>query len=135
MNENTTTTKRVTKAQRFEDIKAILNGDAVVYGTTVEDAISVIDHELELLAKKNSSDSKKSTELQEKNAVLCDLIVEHLAGLPEDSEGMTCGELNKAIPELYDFNNQKIAYLVRMLSEAGRVTKREVKGKMRVRLA
>lgn len=133
MNENTT--KRITKAQRFEDIKAILSGEAVAYGTTTEDAVTFINHELELLAKKNSSDSKKQTDKQNENAVYCELIVEHLAGLPENSDGLTCGELNKAIPELYDFNNQKIAYLVRSLAEAGRVVKKEVKGKMRVRLA
>ena len=47
--------KKVTKAQRFEDIKALLTGEDVVYGTDVDTALAVIDHELELLAKKNSS--------------------------------------------------------------------------------
>ena len=62
---------RITKAQRFEDIKALLTGGEVKHGTTMEIAMTVIDHELELLRKKNSSGGdKKLTPTQQENESL-----------------------------------------------------------------
>lgn len=120
---------RVTKAQRFEDIKALLNGEPVTYGTTTEIAIGVLDHELELLAKKNSGGDKKMTPTQQENEGYKEQIMEFLAGLPEDSKGVTCTEILKGVPSLSDFSNQKVSALVRQLKLAGRVTSQEVKGK------
>ena len=39
-------TIRVTKAQRFEDILALIHGETVKYGTTIEDAEQFIAHEV-----------------------------------------------------------------------------------------
>ena len=47
-------TPRITKAMRFEDIKALLNGQPVSYGTSIEDAVNFIDYEMNLLTKKLS---------------------------------------------------------------------------------
>lgn len=127
---------RITKAQRFEDIKALLNGDPVTYGTTPETAVIVIDHELELLAKKNSgSGDKKLTQTQQENEALKEQIMEFLAGLPEDTDGVTCTEILKSVPALADFSNQKVAALVRQLKMAGRVVATEKKGKSLFRMA
>lgn len=120
---------RITKAQRFEDIKALLNGETPTYGTTLEIAMEVLDHELELLAKKNSSGTgdKKLTETQQKNEEHKQRILEYLAGLPEDCEGVTCTEILKAIPELSEYQVQKVSALLSRLKLAGRVN--SVKGK------
>lgn len=127
---------RITKAQRFEDIKALLNGDPVTYGTTPEIAVTVIDHELELLAKKNSgSGDKKLTQTQQENEALKEQILEFLAGLPEDTDGVTCTEILKSVPALADFSNQKVAALVRQLKMADRVVATEKKGKSLFRMA
>ncbi len=127
---------RITKAQRFEDIKALLNGDPVTYGTTPEIAVTVIDHELELLAKKNSgSGDKKLTQTQQENEALKEQIMEFLAGLPEDTDGVTCTEILKSVPALADFSNQKVAALVRQLKMADRVVATEKKGKSLFRMA
>lgn len=127
---------RITKAQRFEDIKALLNGDPVTYGTTPGIAVTVIDHELELLAKKNSgSGDKKLTQAQQENEALKEQIMEFLAGLPEDTDGVTCTEILKSIPALADFSNQKVAALVRQLKMADRVVATEKKGKSLFRMA
>lgn len=127
---------RITKAQRFEDIKALLNGDPVTYGTTPEIAVAVIDHELELLAKKNSgSGDKKLTQTQQENEALKEQIMEFLAGLPEDTDGVTCTEILKSVPALADFSNQKVAALVRQLKMADRVVATEKKGKSLFRMA
>lgn len=127
---------RITKAQRFEDIKALLNGDPVTYGTTPEIAVTVIGHELELLAKKNSgSGDKKLTQTQQENEALKEQIMEFLAGLPEDTNGVTCTEILKSVPALADFSNQKVAALVRQLKMANRVVATEKKGKSLFRMA
>ena len=119
---------RITKAQRFEDIKALLNGETTTYGTTLEIAMEVLDHELELLAKKNSgTGDKKLTETQQKNEEHKQRILEYLAGLPEDYEGVTCTEILKAIPELSEYQVQKVSALLSRLKLAGRVN--SVKGK------
>ena len=126
---------RITKSQRFEDIIAMLNGDTVKYGTDVATATEVLNHEIGLLARKNSSDSKKQTAAQKENEGFKTLILEFLATLPDDSKGVTCTEIMKSVPEFADFNNQKISALVRQLKLADRVVSEEVKGKSLFRLA
>ena len=127
---------KVTKTQRFEDIRAMLDGTepAIVdgeYRTTTEDAIAFINHEIELLSRKNSAE-RKETDTQRANAKYRNLIVEYLA-VAESAK--TCTEIAKGISELSDFNNQKVASLMRQLVEAGRVTKATVKGKSLFSLA
>lgn len=127
---------RITKAQRFEDIKALLTDGEVKYGTTIEVAITVIDHELELLRKKNSSSGdKKLTPTQQENENFKEQIMEYLAGLDADTDGVTCTEISKAIPDLTAYSNQKVAALVRQLKLDGRVVCTEKKGKSLFKMA
>lgn len=127
---------RITKAMRFEDIKALLNGTPVNYGTTVEDAMTFIDHELGLLARKNSGEDRKQTKTQQENEGYKVLILEYLAALPEDKpNGVTCTEIIKGVPEFDGFTTQKISPLVRQLMLADKVVKTEVKGKALFSLA
>ena len=125
---------RITKAMRFEDIKALLNGETVTYGTTVEQAVEFIDKEMGLLARKNSGD-KKSTKTQQENEKYKVLICEFLANKPEEKKGYTCTEVIKLVPELNEFSTQKIAPLMRQLENAGKVAREEVKGKTLFHLA
>lgn len=125
---------RITKAMRFEDIKALLNGETVTYGTTVEQAVEFIDKEMGLLARKNSSD-KKPTKTQQENEKYKVLICDFLANKPEEKKGYTCTEVIKLVPELNEFNTQKIAPLMRQLENAGKVAREEVKGKTLFHLA
>lgn len=124
-------TMRITKAMRFEDIKALLNGEEVTYGTSIEDAVNFIDHEVNLLSRKNSGEAKKPTKAQEENEGYKALILEFLVG----SDGVTCTDILKGIPAFSDFSNQKISALMRQLRLAGKVTVEEVKGKSLFRLA
>lgn len=126
---------RITKAMRFEDIKALLNGDSVTYGTTIEEAMDFIDNEVRLLAKKNSGENKKQTKTQQENEGYKALILEFLATLPDDKAGVTCTEIIKGVAEFDGFSTQKISPLVRQLMAADKVTKTEVKGKALFRLA
>lgn len=125
---------RITKTMRFEDIKAMLNGQPVTYGTTIEQAVEFIDKELDLLARKNSGD-KKPTKTQQENEGYKVLILEFLATLPDTSDGVTCTEIIKGVAEFEGFSTQKISPLVRQLMAADKVIKIEVKGKALFRLA
>lgn len=123
---------RITKAQRFEDIRAMLNGEDVVNGSTVADLLEFVDKEMGLLAKKNAAKSDKMTEAQKANDEYRSLILDFLAG---QSEGVTCTEIAKGVPALSEFNNQKISALMRSMTydaeknPSGQVDKAIVKGK------
>lgn len=125
---------RITKAQRFSDIKAILTGTDVQYTTTLEDAIAFIDRELELLAKKNSkTESGKSAAEQAQLEQDKGDILNYLETLDPESKGVTCTDILKVIPR---FNsNQKVSYLVRQLKAENRVVSQSYKGKTLISLA
>ena len=125
MSTATTTTKRITKAQRFADIKALLSGETPANGTTIEDAMAFIDKELDLLARKNTSD-KAPTKTQQENEVHMERILQFLSTCVNP---VTCTEIQKSVPEFMDFNNQKIAALMRKLTEAHKVDKTMNKGR------
>ena len=118
-------TVRITKTQRYEDLMNLLHGNSAPHGTTLEEADAFIAHEVELLVKKNGAD-RKETDTQKANEKYRGLILEFLS--MQDS-GKTCTEIAKGIPDLADFNNQKVAALMRQLVEGGRVVKSTVKGK------
>ena len=118
------TVKRITKAQKFEDVISLLSGENAKFIDT-DGAIEFIRNEMALLAKKNTSD-RKPTATQEANVKYRNLILEFLS--MQDS-GKTCTEIAKGVDELSEFNNQKIAALMRQLVEAGKVSKATVKGK------
>lgn len=104
-------TKKMTKREMYEQIKAN-------YALT-EAEIAFIDHELELLAKKNASTGeRKPTATQKANEGIKETIVGVLA---DNGEQMTVTEIAKAIDG--DYTNQKISALVRQLIADGRVEK------------
>ena len=119
------TVKRITKAQKFEDVIALLNGNPTKF-IDKDGAVEFIRNEMALLAKKNASDSRKPTATQEANEKYKALILEFLS---RQESGKTCTEIAKSVPELFDFNNQKIAALMRQLVESTMVNKTTVKGK------
>lgn len=121
--KNTNTTKKVTKAQRNEDIIAMLRGEKVKYGTTIEDAVAHLTHENDLLAKKNNSDNKKPTKVQAENAKLKDAIIAYLSTV---DKGVTATDVMNACNLS---SNQKAAALLRALVDAGEVSKTVEKGK------
>ena len=129
----TSNTVRVTKAQRFSDIKALLSGNSTKHGTDVQTALDFIDHEVDLLTKKNASVDKKKAAEQAANDGYKALIVDFLAGI--EGDGMTCTDIGKAIPELSDFNTSKMSSLCNSLFKDGSLTKGTKKGKTLFKLA
>lgn len=94
--------KKMTKREMFEMIKANHNLSA--------DEIAFIDHELELLAKKNSAE-KKPTAVQVANeSIKADI----LNGM-EIGKKYTITDLMKEIPACAELSNQRVSALVRQL--------------------
>ena len=108
--------KKMTKREMFEQIKAN-------YSLTQAE-IDFIDHELELLAKKNSGE-KKPTATQTANVGIKSAI---LAGM-EVGKKYTITDLMKSIPEIADLSNQRVSALVRQLIDSGEVERTEEKRK------
>ena len=114
--------KKMTKREYFT---AILEK----YPLTADEK-AFVEHELELLAKKNASD-KKPTAQQTANEGIKTAIL----------EGMTSGrfytvtEIQKEILKGEELSNQKVSALIRQLKDAGLVVKTEDKRKSYFSLA
>ena len=96
------TNKKITKRDRFN---ALLSIPAV---QADPDMVAFIEHELELLAKKNSAD-KKPTAQQVANAGVADAIYDGM----EDGVMYSITDLIKTIPECADLTNQRVSAIVR----------------------
>lgn len=117
---------RITKKNRFEDVIALVQGQEPTFGTTVEDAVDFLAHEIELLSRKSNSGERKMTDAQKQNMEYKEMIVEFLASAGED--GATCDTVRKSIPALYDYTPQKVSSLLTSLKNDGRVSVKKVKG-------
>ena len=111
--------KKITKRESFIEIKGILEE------LGKERLVKVMEHELELLAKKNSAE-KKPTAVQVANEGIKSVIFETLV---ENGKMMTISEMQKANAELGEMSNQRISALVRQLKEDGKVERIEDKRK------
>ena len=98
--------KKMTKREKFEMLMAI---DEVKSNPVLSEFIT---HELELLAKKNTSE-KKPTAVQVANEVLKNAIV---AGMNPDRL-YTVTELIKEIPECNGLSTSKVSALVNRMPE------------------
>ena len=112
-------TKKMTKKDYFNMLKAI---PEVAQN---EILMNFIDHEIELLEKKNSSE-KKPTATQKANEGLKVVILEVLKA---HKDPMTITEIQKADVELGEMSNQRVSALVRQLKDEGLVERIEDKKK------
>ena len=112
------TTKKITKRDRFNALLAI----AAVQADP--DMVAFIEHELDLLAKKNSAD-KKPTAQQTANEAIKSAILEAM----EADRLYTITELQKSIPECAELSNQRVSSLMRQLKDSGMVIRTEDKRK------
>ena len=119
----TTTTKKITKRDYFNALYTHFQETGRDCGTISADSMmDFIEHELELLSKKNSAE-KKPTAQQAENEAIKEIILENL------TSRMTISEMQKSIPDLAEYSNQKISALMRQLILEGLVVKDEDKRK------
>ena len=109
--------KKPTKKENFSAIKEILEKNGYA------NYVKVMEHELELLEKKNSGD-KKPTETQIANEGIKDTILSVLA-----NGRMTISEMQKANAELAPLSTSKITSLVGQLIKSDLVVRTEDKRK------
>ena len=93
-------TKKMTKREMFEQIKANYN--------LTNEEVAFIDHELELLAKKNSAE-KKPTAVQVANEGIKQSIVDGM----EVGKKYTITDIMKSIDECAELSNQRVSAIVR----------------------
>ena len=113
--ENTSNSTKITKRERFEQLMEIVKASEVENSAEL---VAFIEHEVELLTKKNSR-SGKPTKTQVENESIKAQIVSVLesAGKP-----MTVTQL-LAKSELADLSNQKVSALLTQLRKTGRVVR------------
>lgn len=117
-----TNTKKMTKADFFKQILANYN--------LTEDEQNFINHELELLAKKNSAEKKPTAVQVANDGIKTDI----LDGMVEGTL-YTITDLIKTIPALAELTNQRVSALIRQLIADGKVERIEEKRKAYFRLA
>jgi hypothetical protein len=116
--------KKITKRERFESLLSLSQIQAD------PGMVEFINHELELLAKKNSSE-KKPTAQQVANEAIKQAIIDGM----ERDHLYTITDIQKNIPECAELSNQKISALVRQLKDDNVVVKTEDKRKSYFSLA
>lgn len=95
------------------------------------DLVAGIEHEIELLSRKNSS-TRKPTAHQEENEILTERIKAILFHAPK--EGMTITEVVKALDD-DNITHSRINQLVKKLKDEGIVVRTEVKRKAYFKLS
>ena len=118
MEKNTATTK-LTKAQKFAILAEL---PEVKSNPTLSEFIA---HELELLAKKNTT-ARKPTATQIANEALKISILESM----EVGAKYTISDLIKTVPECADLSTSKVSAVVRQLRDEGKVVRIEDKRKV-----
>ena len=121
------TEKKITKRESFTEIKGILLANGY------ERLAGVMEHELELLAKKNASGNGKLTAAQIANNGIKEEILECMA--KEPNRMFTISEMQKVFPCCADLSNQRVSALVRQLVADGKIERFEEKRKAVFRIA
>ena len=117
-------TKKITKKDNFNALLAI---PAVAENSALVD---FINHEIELLDRKNSAE-RKPTAKQNENSVLKSAIVDEM----ESDMKYTISEMLKVLPSCADLTNQRVSAVVRQLVADGAVVRTEEKRKAYFSLA
>lgn len=112
-----TNTKKMTKKDYFAQIKANYN--------LTEDEIKFIDHEVELLDRKNASGEKKQTKAQLENEEIKNNILSAMSA----NTAYTVSDMLKSFICCADLSQNKVNALVKQLKDEGRVVRTEEKGR------
>jgi CRISPR/Cas system CSM-associated protein Csm5 (group 7 of RAMP superfamily) len=106
-----------TKRDYFAKLRVLAENDP--------ELVAFIDHEVELLTKKNSSKSGKQTERQKENSDLMTVIYNAM----ESEKQYTVSDLIAEVPALAGMNTQRVAPILGKMRDNVLVTREVVKGK------
>lgn len=110
-------TNKPTKRDLFAKLRVLAENDP--------ELVSFIDHEVELLNKKNASKTGKQTERQKENADLMTVIYDAM----ETGKQYTVSDLIAEVPALTGMNTQRVAPILGKMKDNVLVTREVVKGK------
>ena len=119
--------KKMTKATAWSIVKTIVEQSNHPQSAEM---VEKIEHELDLLANKNSAE-KKPTAQQTANDGIKTAIVNGM----EVNRLYTVTEIMKEIPECAELSNQRVSALLRQLKDEGLVVRTEDKRKAYFQLA
>jgi hypothetical protein len=119
--------KKMTKATAWSIVKTIVEQSNHPQSAEL---VEKIEHEMELLSKKNSAE-KKPTAQQTANGGIKSAIVNGM----EVNRLYTVTEIMKEIPECAELSNQRVSALLRQLKDEGLVIRTEDKRKAYFQLA
>jgi len=108
--------EKITKRDRYLELRSLVADHP--------ELVEFIDHELDLLEKKNASRSLKPSKKQVANADLADAIYNAM----EDGVAYRIADIKGLVDELADANSQKVTALVTKLRKEIRVSREMVKG-------
>lgn len=117
--------KKMTKRDYFNQLLAIVEGNAELE--------NFINHELDLLSRKNASTSGKLTADQKKNEELKEQILDCMRAEP--NRMFTITEMIKEFECCAEYTLPKISALVKQLKESGQVIRLEEKRKAYFKIA
>lgn len=119
-----TNTKKMTKREYFNVLLSLNEVKAN------SELVDFINHELELLSKKNASE-KKLTPTQKENLTIQEAILNYM----ETNVLYTITDLLKNVPECAGMSNQRVSAIVRIMREEKKVERIEEKRKAYFRKA
>ena len=110
--------KKMTKRDYFAQLKEIVKGNA--------ELVAFIDHEVELLTRKNSGNTQTKTQIE--NESVCEMLVNELAKIASPitiTDLMTTSEVvkNYVLANGNHLTNQKISALLKQLVDTNKVVK------------
>lgn len=113
-----TKTKKPTKRENFS---ALLNFAEVKANPAL---VEFINHEIELLDRKNSTEKKPTAQQTANDAIKVAILDNMVKGTK-----YTITDIIKTVPECADLTNQRVSALIRQLKDEGKVIRTEDKRK------
>ena len=107
--------KKLTKKEMFAMVREIVVANG---GNNTEMLIGFIDHEVELLTRKNTGEKKMTATQVANEAIKAEILAEMKAG-----KLYTCSDIIKEVPICNGFPTQKVAPMMNALADAGKVVK------------
>lgn len=86
--------------------------------------IEFVNGRIAQVEAKNAKRSTKPTKAQAENAILAEAVIANM----QAGKAYTVTEIQKVVPELKEFSNQKASAIVRILVKEGRIIRTEAKG-------
>ena len=116
---------KLTKKEKFAMLREI-----VIANGGSEMLVEFIDHEVELLTKKNAGDKKPTANQVANESIKAEILAEM-----EFNKLYTCSDIVKSVEVCNGFTIQKVSPLMNQLAEAGKVIKTTDKRKTYFSLA